>query len=80
MPAPGEPNTAPLLALLREAFDKRPFTVEEAIAFTERSTFLNTHLKTRTLKPAEAAGVLEVRRPAGARKFKEGKGITLQFK
>jgi three-Cys-motif partner protein len=80
MPAPGEPNTAPLLALLREAFDKRSFTVEEAIAFTERSTFLDTHLKTRTLKPAEAAGVLEVRRPAGARQFKEGKGITLQFK
>jgi three-Cys-motif partner protein len=80
IPAPGEPNTAPLLALLREAFDKRSFTVEEAIAFTERSTFLETHLKTRTLKPAEAAGVLEVRRPAGARQFKEGKGITLQFK
>jgi hypothetical protein len=32
-----------------------------------------------TLAKAEAGGALEVRRPDGARQFKEGKGISLRF-
>ncbi len=74
-----ETNTAPLLELLRERFGREPFTVEDAMALTERSRFLDTHLKRMTLAPAEQAGMLEVRRPAGARQFKEGRGISLRF-
>jgi three-Cys-motif partner protein len=77
--ATGDPNTAPLLELLRESFSERSFTVEEAIALTERSRFLVTHLKRMTLAKAEAAGILGVQRPSGARQFKEGKGISLRF-
>jgi predicted XRE-type DNA-binding protein len=65
---------------LREHFAERTFTVEEAIAVTERSRFLPSHLKRMTLAKAEAAGVLDVQRPRGARQFKEGKGITLRFR
>ena len=75
-----DPNTAPLLALLRQRFGSASFTVEEAIELTARSRFLETHLKRMTLAPAESNGTLEVQRPTGARQFKEGKGITLRFK
>lgn len=74
------PNTAPLLELLRKRFGGQSFTVEEAIELTERSRFLETHLKRMTLARAESDGTLEVQRPTGARQFKEGKGITLRFK
>jgi three-Cys-motif partner protein len=74
-----EPNTAPLLTLLRERFGHESFTVEDAIELTERSRFLDRHLKQRTLAPAESSGALEVVRPTGARRFKEGKGILLRF-
>ena len=74
-----EPNTAPLLALLRAHFGTEPFTVEAAIDFTKRSRFLETHLKRRTLAAAEKAGQLVVERPTGVRQFKEGKGITIRF-
>jgi three-Cys-motif partner protein len=75
-----DPNTAPLLELLRERFGAASFTVEAAMDFTARSRFLDRHLKERTLARAERAGTLEVVRPAGARRFKEGKGISLRFK
>jgi three-Cys-motif partner protein len=75
-----KPNTAPLLAMLRDRFGRDPFTVEDAIALTQRSRFLDTHLKRMTLVVAERAGKLEVDRPAGARQFKEGKGITMRFR
>jgi three-Cys-motif partner protein len=77
-PLPG-PNTEPLLQALRDEFGTRDFTVDDAIEFTKRSRFLDTHLKDRTLVPAEAAGDLAVNRPAGARRFKEAKGITMRF-
>jgi three-Cys-motif partner protein len=73
------PNTAPLLELLRETFGSRSFTVEEAQDVTRRSRFLESHLKRMTLAKAEAVGQIEVKRPAGARQFKEGKRITLRF-
>lgn len=79
IPTAREANTGPLLDLLREHFDGRSFTVEEALALTERSRFLVTHLKRMTLAKAESGGALEVRRPPGARQFKEGKGISLRF-
>lgn len=72
-------NTEPLLELLRESFDGHSFTVEQAQELTRRSRFLERHLKDLTLAKAEAAGLLEVSRPAGARRFKEGKGITMRF-
>jgi three-Cys-motif partner protein len=78
--SPGSPNTQALLAHLRSTFDRSWFTVEDAIALTERSRFLDSHLKKTTLAPAERGGLLEVERPAGARQFKEGKGIRLRFK
>jgi three-Cys-motif partner protein len=74
------PDTAPLLAMLRDRFDRDQFTVEDAIEFTKRSRFLDTHLKRLTLGVAEAAGELQVDRPTGARQFKEGKGITMRFR
>jgi len=73
------PNTAPLLELLRNRFGKRSFTVEEAQEVTRRSDFLESHLKRLTLAKAEATGEIEVSRHAGARQFKEGKGITMRF-
>jgi three-Cys-motif partner protein len=76
--SPG-PNTAPLLGLLKAHFGARRFTVEEAQDFVRRSDFLDSHLKRLTLAKAEAAGLLEVSRPAGAQQFKEGKGITMRF-
>jgi three-Cys-motif partner protein len=78
-PDANEPNTAPLLEELQTHLGDKPFTVEEAIGLTERSRFLDTHLKQKTLAKAEKAGVLEVQRPKGATRFKEGKGTTLRF-
>jgi three-Cys-motif partner protein len=78
-PPPPGPNTQPLLAALRAEFDDRWFTVEDAMLLTERSRFLDTHLKRATLVPAEARGELVVERPQGARQFKDGKGIRMKF-
>jgi hypothetical protein len=74
------PDTRPLLSMLRDRFGGEVFTVEDAIAFTRTSRFLDTHLKRLTLGVAEAAGDLDVHRPTGARQFKEGKGITMRFR
>jgi hypothetical protein len=50
-----------------------------AIELTERSRFLDSHLKERTLAPAEKAGVLEVDRSGGGRRFKEGMATKMRF-
>jgi three-Cys-motif partner protein len=78
-PGPPRANTRPLLAALRAEFGDRWFTVEDAMRLTERSRFLDTHLKRATLAPAEARGELEVIRPPGARQFRECKGIRMRF-
>ena len=78
-PEAPKPDTAPLLKLLRDEFGSDAFTVEQAMALTAESDFLDTHLKRLTLAPAEKAGTLAVTRPEGARQFKEGKGITMRF-
>jgi three-Cys-motif partner protein len=81
----GEPqrpqaNTEPLLAALRQAFEDRWFTVEEAEHLTALSRFLRTHLRRATLVPAEAAKELCVDRSSGGRQFKKGAGIRMRFK
>jgi three-Cys-motif partner protein len=79
LPSTG-PRTAPLLDLLCAHFTTDWFTVEEAIALTERSRFLDSHLKERTLAAAERDEVLEVDRGGGGRRFKEGKGTRMRFR
>jgi three-Cys-motif partner protein len=76
---PEGPDTQPLLMMMRDHFAAQPFTVEDALEFTKTTRFLQTHVKTRTLAPAEKAGVLVVERPVGARMFPEGRGITMRF-
>ena len=77
-PPPPGPNTAPLLEALRSEFGDRWFTVEDAKRVTERSRFLDSHLKRATLVPADGRELV-VERPPGARQFKEGKGIKMRF-
>jgi hypothetical protein len=77
---PAGPNTAPLLAQLRAGFGSDWFTVEDAIAVVERSRFLDSNLKERTLMPAEKDGVIEVDRTGGGRRFKEGMATRLRFR
>ncbi|HEY4267806.1 MAG TPA: hypothetical protein VGM94_06400, partial [Galbitalea sp.] len=77
---PAEPDTAPLLGLLRDRFGHDWFSVEDAMALTEHSRFLDGHLKQRTLVPAEKSEVIEVDRPQDARRFKEGKRIKMRFR
>ncbi len=57
-----EPETAPLLRALQARFRSEPFTIEEADRFTllETPYLPGSHLKRRTLAPAEKAGRLEV--------------------
>jgi three-Cys-motif partner protein len=73
------PDTRPLLQALREHFGRESFTVEQALSFTQRTRFRQTHLKRLTLAPAERAGDLEVARPPGVRQFVEHRGITMRF-
>lgn len=76
---PQEPNTVPLLEILRQRFGTGVFSVEDAVAATRESRFLERHLRRRTLAVAENAGELKVDRPPGARQFKEGRGIAMRF-
>jgi hypothetical protein len=78
-PELAEANTQPLLDELKARFRDKQFTVDEAIVLTEESRFLDSHLKEKTLAKAEKAGILDVKRPPGVRRFKEGKGTTLRF-
>ncbi len=53
-------DTQPLLEALRQRFQARPFTIEQAERFTLLETaFIPSHLRQRTLAPAEKAGHLE---------------------
>jgi hypothetical protein len=55
-----EPDTSPLLNALREHFHSREFAIEMAERFTLIDTpFAKSHLKGRTLAPAEGRGELE---------------------
>jgi three-Cys-motif partner protein len=78
-PEPPGPDTAPLLEILRVHFGRERFTVEQAVAFTETTRFLKTHLRRLTLRPAEQAQKLHVQRPPGVHQFPEGRGIIMWF-
>ena len=55
-----EVDTTPLLAVLTNHFGKRAFSIEEAEEYTLTDTaFAKSHLKTRTLAPAERRGELQ---------------------
>lgn len=57
-------DTGPLLAGLRAYFGTREFTIEEANSYTIcESAFKSSHLKKKTLAPAERAELLEVLTP-----------------
>jgi three-Cys-motif partner protein len=72
-------NTAPLLSHLREKFGTDWFTIEQA----EQTTLLETpfrvssHLRGKTLKPAEKAKNIEVDRSGGQRQF--ATGVRIRF-
>ncbi len=72
-------DTAPLLAELRAAFGTRWFTPAQAADVTNRTPFIaGSHLKRRTLAPAEREGVLEVDRPGGCTQFTDG--VRMRFR
>ncbi|HXN62976.1 MAG TPA: three-Cys-motif partner protein TcmP [Acidimicrobiales bacterium] len=77
-----EPDTGPLLAELRATFKGRWFTIEEAAEATDRTpAFLSdSHLKKRTLFPAERDDVLEVERPFGCRPRAFTEGVRMRFR
>jgi three-Cys-motif partner protein len=62
-------DTAPLLSELEHAFGERWFTVQQAseVALVRTPFLPDKHLKRLTLVPAETAGRIEVKRPAGRR-------------
>jgi three-Cys-motif partner protein len=77
-----EADTAPLLEELRAAFVGRWFTIEEAEAVTDATpAFLSkSHLRMRTLVPAERRGVIEVDRPADCKARAFTSGVRIRFR
>jgi three-Cys-motif partner protein len=77
------PDLAPLLRSLKDHFGGRDFTIEEAEDFTLFDTpFLHdSHLKSRTLAPAERAGELEAVDPPATRRRNSYNtpGLRLRF-
>lgn len=72
-------DTSPLLHGLMNHFGDRTFSIEEATSYTIReSAFKSSHLKTKTLKPAENSGDLEVV-TARKRKGTYPPGTKMQF-
>ena len=67
-------DTGPLLVELREVFGSGWFTPAQAADVTDRTTpfIASSHLKMKTLAPAERTGILEVDRPEGCRQFADG--------
>ncbi|HET7444420.1 MAG TPA: three-Cys-motif partner protein TcmP [Solirubrobacterales bacterium] len=72
-------DTAPLLAHLRGKFGTDWFTIEQAqrAALLETPFRVSSHLKARTLAPAEKAAVIEVDRSNGQRRF--AAGVRMRF-
>jgi three-Cys-motif partner protein len=73
------PDTIELLLGLQQRFGTEPFTVEQALEFTQTTKYLKTHLRRLTLGPAAKDGRLHVTRPAGVKQFPERRGIILRF-
>jgi three-Cys-motif partner protein len=75
-----EVDTTYLRAALRNRFGQEVFTVDQAERFTLLETpFLPTHLRRRTLAPAERAGLLEVLGPSTRRAGTYPAGTRVQF-
>jgi three-Cys-motif partner protein len=77
-----EPDLAPLLAALKQRFGDQVFSIEEAEHFTLGTAFLHdSHLKSKTLAPAERVGELEVLDPPPGRRRNTYKtpGLRLRF-
>jgi len=72
-------NTGPLLVHLREKFGTEWFTIEEAQHATllESPFRVSSHLKGKTLKPAEKEKVIEVDRSGGQKQF--AAGVRIRF-
>jgi three-Cys-motif partner protein len=76
-----EPDFGQLLAMLRERFGTAPFSIEQA----EEHTLLHTpflphsHLRRRTLSPAEREGTLTVIRPKRAKAGSFLPGTVIRF-
>jgi three-Cys-motif partner protein len=73
-------DTSPLLAHLREKFGTEWFTIEQAqrAALLETPFRVSSHLKGKTLEPAEKTGVIEVDRSGGQRRF--AAGVRIRFR
>lgn len=75
-----EADTTHLLSSLQAHFGSATFTVQQAERFALLQTqFLPTHLRRRTLVPAENKGAIQVSRPAGARAGSFPEGTRLKF-
>jgi three-Cys-motif partner protein len=74
-------NTGALLSELQSAFRKNWFTVPQAseVALVRTPFLPDRHLKRLTLVPAEAAGLIEVKRPAGRRNGAFTDDVQIRF-
>jgi three-Cys-motif partner protein len=76
-----EPDFTALRDMLQAHFGATPFSIDQAEEYTLLSTpFLPTHLRRRTLGVAEEAELLDVTRPAGAKKGTFISGTTMRFR
>jgi hypothetical protein len=74
-----EVDTLPLRHALRARFGLGEFSIEQATSYTIRDTaYKRGHLKTKTLKPAEKEGVVEVV-TARAKAFTYPDGTRMRF-
>jgi three-Cys-motif partner protein len=73
------PDTTQLLQGLQHRFGTEPFTVEQALEYTQTTKYLKTHLRRLTLGQAAKDGRLHVTRPDGVKQFPERRGIILRF-
>lgn len=76
-----EPDYSQLESMLRQHFHTKAFSIEEAEQFVLDGTpFAKSHLKTRTLKPAEVAGHLTaIGRARGRKRGTFPPGTRLRF-
>jgi three-Cys-motif partner protein len=73
-------DTSPLLAHLRQKFGTDWFTIEQAqkVTLLETPFRVSSHLKGKTLTPAEKADAIEVDRSGGQRQF--AAGVRIRFR
>lgn len=76
-----EPDTTPLRRAMIDHFRDKPFSIDDAERFTLVETpYIPSHVKTRTLKPLEATGKLQiVRAKMGRRRGTYPRGTMMRF-